>query len=359
MKPSTIYMLSLGAGLLACTPSIEDYPAELEEAFCAWQHACHQYERPGECIEANALESDPDYTYLAAAVVQGNVEYDRDAAAACLDAIRERSCTFEDDAKSVCDGVFHGRIGRNGPCLSTAECAGNAVCGFEPNCADMCCVGACRVFADPVKIGEPCSFGGVGCEEDAFCANDPITFIPTVCTARVEAGGDCSLGQPCVDTAACDGSECRKIELRAPGEQCSGEFIACEEPGVCSGFEGAEPPVCVVAAELGAPCDFDIPCIRFDTFCDENSKLCTLLPGPGQGCFQFSCLPYAECESESNFDVDMANTGARCVARLGAGEACAEDGSGVGCLGALDCIDGTCALPVVEAGEVCAVPDAG
>ena len=210
----------------------------------------------------------------------------RDAAADCLHAISERGCVDDEGPPpEVCDRVFLGKIGRNGPCLNSAECAGNAVCGFDPTCSDQCCVGACRVFADPVAIGEPCSFGGVACVPEAFCASDPVTFLATVCTKRVKAGGDCSLGQVCVEGVECDGSMCREVEQLKEGDVCDVPFATCVEPARCTYQAEGEPPRCAVPPTLGAPCDpNNDTCDRVDTYCDPASLLCTLLPGPGQAC---------------------------------------------------------------------------
>jgi hypothetical protein len=360
LSMSRFLLLSLGTALAACSPAIGDYGREYEEAFCAWQHKCHVYEKKSDCIDAETLERDPEFDYLVRAVAAGNVDYDADAAADCLDAIAERSCDYQMTTPEVCDRVFKGRVGKNAPCLSTAECAGNAVCGFNPNCGDdQCCVGACRVFADPVEVGEPCSFSGTDCVPEAFCATDPVTFMPTVCTERVKAGGNCSAGQQCVEGAQCDGTECREIELRGPGERCDEEFVSCEPPGQCNYADGEA--VCVVAGELGAPCTGGSGCNRFDTFCDEPSGLCTLLPGPGQPCVNgYECLPYASCDGAyyDEFGEQQGDSSV-CVARAKIGEACGPaegDKRAVDCLGELQCEAGTCVLPPLMVTEQCEPP---
>lgn len=336
-------------GLLACTPSIEDYPRELEEAFCTWQHECHAYERVRDCVDARAIDRDPQYDYLVRAAAAGSVAYDRDAAAECLDAIRERSCENNSPEPEVCDRVFVGKVGRNAPCLSTAECAGNAVCGFDPTCTDQCCVGACRVFADPVEIGEPCSFSGVGCVPEAFCATDPMTFLPTVCTALVKAGGDCSLGQACVAEANCDGSVCRKVKELAVGERCDVANTRCAEPSFCN--YNSDTPRCKIEPTLGEPCEPGDNCNRVDTYCDDASGLCTLLPAPGQGCADdYRCLPYATCQGG---EFDGTGNVSSCVYLPAEGDSCMEFGA---CLGDLTCIDGRCTLPELETAPVCKVP---
>ena len=61
------------AGLLACTPSIEDYGRELEEAICEWQHECHAFERVRDCVAAKVIDQDPQYDYLVRANAAGSM----------------------------------------------------------------------------------------------------------------------------------------------------------------------------------------------------------------------------------------------------------------------------------------------
>ncbi len=352
MKHRDYLLLAFGTGLVGCNPSIDNYAAEYEEAFCEQQHACHQVERKGDCAERYDFESDPNLSYLRAAVAAGTIEYDAASAAACLDAIRGRACEYDEaqDQPESCQQAFRGKIGRNGPCRISAECAGNAVCGFDPNCQDMCCEGACRVFADPLKIGEACG-GSVACEDGSFCGYDPETFLSTVCTALVKTGGSCQEGQQCAPDNVCDGSKCRALELRGPGESCEGEFVDCEAPAECRSVSGTAGVVCVVEGQLGAPCG-DVGCARYDTYCDAVSKLCTLLPGPGQDCAGTSCLPYAQCDGDA--------TTTTCVPRPGAGEPCGyKDDRYIECLAPLMCLDDVCGRGPVDPKASCPVPGAG
>ena len=337
---------------LACTPSIEDYPRELEEARCYREHECHAFERVRDCIDTLVIDRDPEFDYLVRAAAAGSVEYNREAAAECLDAIRELGCNYDDAEPEVCDRVFVGKVGKNEPCLKTAECAGNAICGYPPSCTDQCCVGACRVFADPLAIGEPCSFSGTPCVPEAFCAQDPMTGMTTVCTALVKAGGDCSLGQRCDEDSECDGNECRKVKEAAVGESCDGPNVRCVEPARCNYDDGEAR--CKIEPTLGAPCDPDRDsCRRVDTYCDRPSGLCTLLPGPGQSCNDASCLPYASCESVEGMFGESGQNLQSCVRLPTEGEACEEYST---CLGQLQCIDGTCKFPELDTAPVCKVP---
>lgn len=342
----------VASGLLAaCTPDLGDYPRELEEAICEWQQACHLYERRSDCVDALAIDRDPSFDYIRDAVAAGRIEFDGEAAKDCLDAIRARDCVDTDPQEEpACAAALRGRMGRNGPCMISAECADGGVCGFDPSCGEQCCVGACRVRADPLELGEACG-GSIDCAEGGYCGLDPEGG--QVCLARVKVGGDCSLGQGCAEGGVCDGAVCREQKVAGEGERCDG-FAVCEEGARCVyADEGA--PRCRRPPQLGAPCDPQgIGCARFDTYCDEASGLCVLLPAPGAGCADYRCANYATCQ---NLLVDGPST---CVARAGAGEACgASVGAGgyVECLGELQCDGGTCRLPEVDSGPTCPVPE--
>ena len=307
------------------------------------------------------VADDPKFEYLRRAAAAGHVEYDRAAAAACLDAIRGRACEYDEEAEpEACAGVFRGLIGRNGPCMDAAECAGEAVCGFDPGCPrDSCCVGACRVLPSPLEVGAGCSFGGVRCVADAYCGSDPMTGQATVCTAVAKVGGVCAEDRGCVEEARCEGSRC--VALLDPGESCEGmRDEACAGDGVCRS-RNDESVVCVVEAELGAPCYEDIGCARFDSYCDEGSRLCTLLPGPGQACASGRCLPYAYCRE--------GEQGETCMPRAEEGEACGivKVGGAAGrefyvtCVESLECVDDVCepTMSSVTPAMRCPVPEVG
>lgn len=362
----TVRHLSLAASaIVACTPGIEDYPRELEEAFCDWQHECHAYERRRDCIDASDIDQDPQFDYLLRAAAAGRIAYDRDAADACLDAVRDRDCEYvsdvDDAEEDVCDRVFRGQVGRNEPCLSTAECAGNAVCGFDPGCSDQCCVGACRVLPDPREVGEPCGGSNVECVASAFCNFDGMTGLQT-CVARVKVGGDCSFGQTCVEGAACDGERCRETPVAEAGEPCGDPLVECAKGTRCVYDAAAGRPYCLTPAQLGAPCDPDggAGCARFDTFCDPVSRLCTLLPGPGQGCGAGQCLPYATCSGDVFADAGDRVEPPTCVAKASEGGACGFHGADepyVECLGDLQCVDDTCERREPLELDECEIPE--
>jgi hypothetical protein len=349
MTARTLILLGL---LAACTPSIEDYPDELQRAVCEWQTRCHGFARVDDCVDS-ARPADPSAAaYVLRASAAGTLEFDREAAAACLDEVRARGCEDPDPPDpEPCARVYRGRVGRNLPCMSSAECAGEgAVCGFDPGCDEACCVGRCRVPAEPLALGEPCG-GGARCVDEGFCAADPNTGAPTVCTPRVAAGEPCPNFEPCAPGAECDGATCVEVPVRAEGEPCGFEAGTCAEGLECNG--GADAGArCVRPAALGAPCDPAGPvrCARFDTRCDPVRRLCELLPGPGAACDQ-ACRGHASCQYSGGGPDAAVGT---CVAYATLGDACGDDSPG--CLGWLECQSGRCARPEASPGPVCEVP---
>lgn len=350
-------------------PAVHEYAGELERAYCEWQQECHNFATVDDCLAARSIDSDREFRYLAKAVDAGSAEYDGHAALLCLDALRGRGCVDEsDDPPAECDGVFRGRIGRNGPCMSSLECVGDAVCGFDPRCTDACCPGACRVFADPLEEGEACG-GNVSCAEGLFCGADPETFAPTVCTKLIKNGGACGNGEQCEEY--CDGAKCGPWTVRGPGETCGESGQQCEAPSEChylplDGGDGQHR--CVVPGGVGAACeptDYE-SCARFDTYCDPVVKRCKVLPIPGAACSEDGCVAYASCEGGFGYDEygEPLGTPGTCVAKAGHGDACGDVGGGgtyVECLGELWCGDaGTCEFyPEAEMSRFdCAVPGA-
>lgn len=353
---------ALAAGCGA--PTVGEYAEQLELAYCEWETECHRFTEVRECQAARALDQDPGFAYLIEAVQAGTAEYDGEAALDCLEAIRSRDCSEAvPEPPAACDDVFRGRIGRNGPCMSSLECAGDAVCGFDPSCSDECCPGACRVLPDPLAKGEACG-GTARCEDGLYCAFDPMTGAPTVCSSLVEIGGDCLLDSACAEDTYCEDATatCQKFVDRAPGESCSRRDERCVAPAECryvpvEGEEFTEEQRCVVAGELGGACDPNDygSCERFDTYCDEVSKLCTLLPVPGAACVSDGCAAYAYCATGPY--VEGQPSAGTCKALAGAGDRCGDvDGDYVQCLGDLWCDENSvCSLQMTTYPE-CPVP---
>ena len=355
--------------------AFDDFYAAAEVAFCEWQVACRQYGVMERCQTVNHMnlrlsmqllsgvgsaEAVP-IDYMREAIKVGRIDFDEQKAATCLEFVRKRSCdisylhpwTEEELAgQAACEGVFAGRMGRNGPCLSAAECADTSICGTDPNCVEACCVGACRVLAQPLAIGEACG-GNAPCAAESYCAQDPNTFMPTVCTASPKVGQPCQ--GACTGEAFCDFSEdtprCRAP--KAEGSICNNDN-ECAQPGICRYNDIDYTGKCYRPRDEGEACDlndFGRQCLRFDNTCDLKDLVCAPLPGKGESCPDYDCQGDYFCSSAQ---------GQRCSPVADAGEPCGSTPTSdyVPCSGDNFCEfeteSGVCREPSGAAG--CAVP---
>ncbi|MDC0721266.1 hypothetical protein [Nannocystis bainbridge] len=357
------------AGLVLCvtagcaepaTP--DDFAGEYEQALCAWASGCAVFQSPAQCRESLVWDTSGRFQYLLAALAAERVKFDAEAAEACLEQVSAQACERNllervlfsvgpTAGPAVCADVFVGKVRNYDPCLNSEECAGDAVCGFSPfGCEeDMCCPGACRVLggAGP-QIGDACS--GSGCADDAFCARDPNTFLPTVCTARRKAGESCvDNGNSCALELYCDFSESICRERTGEGGDCSSGWVECAEGLQCySSDDGGR--TCRTLPNEGQSCSTNNypPCARLDNTCDETSRKCVKLPTAGEPCLDWECQPYAECKPNAGSQV--------CVLRGGVDAGCGESAGWVQCLGHLQCGEGDrCREPEPE--PVCDVPE--
>lgn len=326
-----------GTGEPATEIAFAEFYAEAEAAWCTWQVACRQYGVEARCASVNHLEERLSMrrlagvgadeavplAYMAEAIEVGRIAYDREAAADCLAYVRAQTCerdywhVYSEEelaGRAACEAVFKGRMGRNGPCLSANECAETSICGFDPNNSEACAAGACRALPAPLAVGEPCTFQQT-CVADAFCAQDPDTFMPTVCTAAPSAGEKCPDGV-CAGAAICDfdgGQTC--VARKPPGGQCSFDQ-QCEQPASCTyGPNDFEYGTCTRPVGEGEKCNeaSGIGCLRFDNWCDPGSNTCVALPGKGEPCAGYQCAGDFFCsEAQGLRCVPVADPGERC-----------------------------------------------
>ncbi len=357
----------------------DDFYALAEEAFCHWQVECNQYGVEARCASVNHIEQRLSMQriagvgngeavpidYMREAIEVGRIGYDKKKAAACIEYVRARSCehpqlhaaTEEELAgRTACAELFVGRMTANGPCMSASECAGPAVCGFDPNCTEACCVGACRVFAGPNEVGESCQNGN-GCVADSYCDFDPNTGMQTTCKAAPKLGQTCPQGV-CATGAVCDytGDTPRCVAPKAPGARCYGDD-ECEQPGVCRYDPNLDDAVCFRPADTGGACTFGNggqQCLRFDNDCGP-SNTCEPLPGKDEPCGNIQCAGDFFCSEARGY---------RCTPVADEGEGCGYSNDGfeyIPCSGDHRC-DGEfnvskCVAPVGTAS--CPVPDDG
>jgi hypothetical protein len=302
--------------------------------------------------------------YYKEAVALGRIVYDESLASTCLEYVRKRGCEYpqyheftEDElaGQLACAGLFAGRMGKNGPCLSALECAETAICGFDPACVDMCCVGACRVLPTPpqgrralhrqstLRDRHPSapSTRTPGCRP---CAPRPRPPGSPARSSTAPAGASCEFNGG--DTPVC-------VALKAAGSSCNSDG-QCQAGLVCTHDQNWDNGVCLRPADEGESCDRFSPdrvCRRVDNTCDATDR-CAPLPDKGEFCPDYRCRG----------DLFCAGNQQRCTPVADAGEGCGYsniDGSYIPCSGDNLCENefdnGVCQTP--SAASPCPVPE--
>lgn len=358
---------------------IHDFFIAAETSYCGWAARCGAYETADDCLAVEFFDVTYPDGLLASAVFRqqfggavvkyllqsfeaGRIEFDAEAAATCLAYVDARGCdrpwTYTPSEEEVagrkaCASVFRGTMTRNGPCIVSMECArgefDEAVCGFDPTCTDACCAGGCRVLVAGAE-GEACN-NTTGCQPGLFCAVDPNTFQPTVCTKKLPVGAQCFNGDDCADGTFCWGGTCRRgVEL---GGSCLD--APCEPNSYCADLNDSGNYTCIGFGDVGDPCIWDDGCRHIAATCDYEARECVTLPKVGESCIDGvgACAPTAFCDWNAGV----------CVTKAAEGEACGWigddfDGKFVACAGSLLCDESStarCEAPV--AGNTCAVPE--
>lgn len=295
----------------ADTPPGSIPPAEyhdgLAAAECDFAVRCELVEDRATCDAANIL-IDQEQKSLLAAIADGTVAYDGQAAKRCLELLSMQGCSFAGfHVDNPCDDVFRGTVAPGGACFIDGQCANRGSCNQNDGNCDIdvaCCIGTCAGALTESPITGPCGDNLHYCARDAYCRG-------TTCTALVATEG-----------AACDA------------------LVACADPMACT---GATSGVCKTPAATGATCvRTDVrPCADSRDFCDATSLTCTRSAAPGASCANAVCVDYAKC---------IQNT---CVADKKLGETCTTGAGAADCAGTLECTGGQCTAP--PAGMTCAL----
>jgi|MudIll2142460700_1097286.scaffolds.fasta_scaffold02728_5 hypothetical protein len=298
--------LALLACLVGCGGggvSFENLPDEIEDAQCGQAVACQRVTDRPTCEAAFELDGGL-FGSIEAAIADGTIKYDADAAGACADSFGGTDCKFggfhEDNP---CDGVFTGTVPTGGACVIDLQCANLGECvATSPSCDPdtACCPGTCMGSTIESQIGGPCDethFCGV----DAYCKEGTTTGV---CTALVASEG-----------AACD------------------SIVACANPRYCNLDFGTGTGTCKTPAASGAAClrtDL-IPCADSRDHCDPTTLECVRDVAVGATCGDgVQCIGFASCVNSV------------CLADIPLGGACQADGAD--CAGDLECVSGTCQM---------------
>lgn len=365
--------------LAACSNSDGDgiprerFAAELAAATCDGIAACceqdgNPYDEAG--CRAARLES----TSLPAPDLA--LEYDPDAAAACVQTYRTvlATCASGGFSGGGCSDVFRPTLKNGERCRSYEECIGTppfayglclpagpaepAVCTkveaspARSRVGDVC-GGTCRIYdgeafcdrifardgACFVDDGLVCSPSSASCtplpvagEECAFstsCAPG-LVCAPTdcrdgsctgVCRELLPVGAACEpyTGDVCVDGAVC-------VEVGCSAESCQGECRPVGREG-----ESCDPSIywscapglycphdterCQAPLGAGQPCaSREVPC-SFELYCDQRSGVCEIPRGIDAPCFSNAQCASFHCSTDAGFAGVDQSTGVEGVCR--------------------------------------------
>ena len=289
----------------------EELTDALETAECEAGVRCEEYEDRATCDAANILLDQEQQTLLAA-IADGTVDYDGEAAKRCAEAIAMGDCSFDGfHGDDPCDDMFKGTVPPGGACFIDQQCANGGTCNQDdPSCdTDLaCCVGKCAGSVSESPLAGPCDDGLHVCSDGAYC----------------KAGA-------CAAVVASEGGACEELD-------------ACANPMYCNIDFTSGAGQCKTPSASGAACvRSDLrPCSDSRDFCDPNTLKCVRSAAPGASCANgVQCVDYAKCISN------------QCVADRKLGETCTTGATAPNCAGTLECTGGTCQAP--RAGMTCAL----
>ncbi|HUS31367.1 MAG TPA: hypothetical protein VMZ53_22805 [Kofleriaceae bacterium] len=228
-----------------------EYPDEAVDARCEYLVNCGLFEDANAC-RAYYQDRLPNNPSVEAAVDDGKLAYDGDAADDCLDALRSGSCSRGAELPDTCDHIFTGKVADGGACAFDAECVSD-FCDVS-DCTMACCPGMCSPSRPVPKIGQQCNFI---CEDGAYCGLD------NVCKAVLPKGASCDYP------------------------------LACDRGLYCAGMTGSTAGICTQMPKTGEACT---------EICDDigdtcKAGTCTPVGLSGDPCTtDDDCSVYYECD---------------------------------------------------------------
>lgn len=284
--------------------AFDDFERERRDAQCYYELRCKALSSAADC-EGHFDQLMIKSPSLPAAVREGIVRYDEDAAQSCVDALASLSCdvTQQLGALDSCSEVYEGTLADGAACGFDLECKSGSCATLS--CPDACCPGMCRPTRPLPDIDEACS---------TFCVDGAYCGVDSLCHASLPKG------------AACDGST-----ICAYGLYCS---------GASTGGSG----ICKAMPQDGEPCDG--PCALYGSVCLEG--ICQ--PGglAGDACAtDADCSVFYTCNSDQRCG-NHPGLGMECMGRC-SGDAYCDNGvcveqkpNGVSCLLNVECATHYC-----------------
>ncbi len=219
MKRLVVCALLVGCGGDNGTIEVDDFGMELAVASCAKQFDCctdaeimDQYNgitydgqpitTEDQCVAfANALLTGIAVAEYKESIAAGRVEYDGAAAADCVAAMNDLSCTeyatdLSTDMAPGCRPFLIPKVGDGGACTEGFECTSHNCVGAVDNSDGPDVDGTCQPMP---TAGQECTDN---CADGLYCGFDQTSSMK-VCLALKADGAECNLDYECA-TDYCD-----------------------------------------------------------------------------------------------------------------------------------------------------------
>lgn len=335
---STVCALVAACGQGGLTSA--EYPGLYAQAYSAPISACRHEAR---YLAQQDLQDTRDLlaTDLPRAIKLNRAAFDATQAQACLAALAGRGCSRVTEVPAVCWNAVRGLVADGGACSWLLECE-HGFCSGDNGCPATCggaltagaaCPGKKNEQCD-ARLGVDCVAGvcsgplivGAACDSTARCS--PGLFCDSVdqkCAPQHYEQTVCGADEECKDGLYCQltsgGGLCRRqVAAGQPcGEDADHALSAtsqCADGLLCAGFsrKPLKAGTCAAPGDLGAGCSASSDVTGCASGLDCASGACAMPPGPGQPCFNGSCLR----------GTAFCDAGNHCVALFADGTACTD-----------------------------------
>lgn len=291
--------------------TLDGFLASYAKAVCetserCWSSLAEGYESFGQsCAEVWEVRlKQGAFSNLAAAIADGRIEYDADAAQACLDAIGALSCEDDLDVNlgDDCEGAFVGSLEAGADCTLDVECGAGLQCVVGASCPGTC--------GPRVPLGGACTREN-RCEAGLACLTDAQE--QGTCIVLSRPGESCSSPRSCPTFYTC-------LDLDSSDPESTG---TCEPRDQLFSAKLDEP--CAFGGAPGRLCEPGLVC----SYGDEAGSLtgvCRELVGSGEGCTLALPEPCPDGEYCRISDLKATPLAGVCSKRPELGDACANPG---------------------------------
>ncbi|MBK8940163.1 MAG: hypothetical protein IPM79_21720 [Polyangiaceae bacterium] len=261
-----------------------------------------------------ALGQDFAIAEAISAAAFGDLTYDPQAAATCIETVTSASCEgftlLTPQVLEACDTVFGNRRGEGEPCVAAAQCQGiGSIC--EGACGDGCCPGVCRGVSDAGQMGDICS-DLAPCSEGLRCLFADVSQM-FECIPLAGANEPC-VDYGCIPGYACDSSGSGRCFAQAStGSACNPALAdACAD---LNEYCSADQQRCVPLPRPGEPCGVNPVATSFCArmaYCADTT--CQALPSVGEECAgESACLGQLSCSGDPEFICGSLSSPSICV----------------------------------------------